>query len=87
MPGRAHQPPLPERANVLLVGGGGREHAVAWHLRRSPRLGDLWLTDPANAGLVAELTAELLRLKDEAGDTWGTTCDVRVSIDLGLDVA
>ncbi len=51
MSGRGHPPPLPERANVLLVGGGGREHALAWHLHRSPRLGDLWLTDPGNAGL------------------------------------
>jgi hypothetical protein len=41
--------------------------------------------NPDNAGLVRDLTAELLRLKDEAGDTWGTTCDVRVKIDLGLD--
>jgi arylsulfatase A-like enzyme len=43
--------------------------------------------DPAQTALVAELTAELYRLKDEAGDTWGTTADVRVEIDLGLDRA
>jgi phosphoribosylamine--glycine ligase len=36
---------------VLLVGGGGREHALAWKLRQSPRLGQLWLTDPSNAAL------------------------------------
>ncbi|MEE9210752.1 MAG: phosphoribosylamine--glycine ligase, partial [Kiloniellales bacterium] len=41
----------PDRTNVLLIGGGGREHAIAHSLSRSPRLGDLWLTDPANAGL------------------------------------
>ncbi len=41
----------PDRANVLLIGGGGREHALAHALSRSPRLGELWLTDPANAGL------------------------------------
>jgi hypothetical protein len=43
--------------------------------------------DPAHAELIAELKAELERLKAEAGDTWGTTCDVRVKIDLGLDDA
>ncbi len=45
------RPPLPEKANVLLVGGGGREHALAWKLTQSPRLGKLWLTDPGNAAL------------------------------------
>ncbi|MHC4990323.1 MAG: phosphoribosylamine--glycine ligase [Planctomycetota bacterium] len=43
----------PSPCNVLLVGGGGREHALAWKLRQSPRLGRLWLTDQANAGLQA----------------------------------
>jgi phosphoribosylamine--glycine ligase len=43
--------PLPDPVNILLVGGGGREHALAWKLARSPRLGTLWLTDPANGGL------------------------------------
>ncbi|MGQ0628639.1 MAG: phosphoribosylamine--glycine ligase [Phycisphaerales bacterium] len=37
--------------NVLLVGGGGREHALAWKLRQSPRLGKLYLTDANNPGL------------------------------------
>jgi phosphoribosylamine--glycine ligase len=44
-------PRLPDPVNVLLVGGGGREHALAWKLGQSPRLGTLWLTDPANGGL------------------------------------
>src|SRR5262245_16142340 len=47
----------PSPCNVLLIGGGGREHALAWKLKQSPLLGDLWLSDgatpPTNAGLLA----------------------------------
>lgn len=34
---------------VLLVGSGGREHALAWKLNQSPHLGKLWIA-PGNAG-------------------------------------
>ncbi|MDA0802410.1 MAG: phosphoribosylamine--glycine ligase [Planctomycetota bacterium] len=43
----------PDRVNVLLIGSGGREHAIAWRLTQSPRLGTLWVQKGANAGLVA----------------------------------
>jgi phosphoribosylamine--glycine ligase len=39
--------------NVLLIGGGGREHALAWRIAQSPRLGRLWITHPQNPGLAA----------------------------------
>ena len=40
---------LPASLNVLLLGGGGREHAFAWKIARSPRLGKLFIA-PGNAG-------------------------------------
>ena len=43
--------------NVLIIGNGGREHALAWKLSQSPRVGALFAA-PGNAG-AAELGANL----------------------------
>ena len=40
----------PQR-NVLLIGGGGREHALALAIVKSPRLGTLYATHTGNPGI------------------------------------
>jgi phosphoribosylamine--glycine ligase len=40
---------LPEKMNILLLGGGGREHAIARSIAVSPRCGHLYIA-PGNAG-------------------------------------
>ena len=51
---------------VLVVGGGGREHALCWKLKQSPLLSKLWCA-PGNAGIkdVAECVA--IGAEDVAG--------------------
>jgi len=41
----------PDKVNVLLLGTGGREHALAWKLKKSRRIGTLWVEPGANAGI------------------------------------
>ena len=36
-------------SNVFIIGGGGREHALAWKLAQSPRIGKLYVA-PGNGG-------------------------------------
>src|SRR5712671_5756153 len=48
---------------ILVLGGGGREHALVWKLRQSPRVEKIWCA-PGNGGIAAE--AECVPI--DAGD-------------------
>jgi len=40
---------IDEMMNILIVGAGGREHAMAWKIKQSPKLNQLFIA-PGNAG-------------------------------------
>jgi len=41
------------RMKVLVIGGGGREHALVWKLKDSPRVEKIWCA-PGNGGIAQE---------------------------------
>lgn len=44
---------MPDAMNILLVGGGGREHALAWRLHASRSCKRLYTTHPGNPGIAS----------------------------------
>jgi phosphoribosylamine---glycine ligase len=56
------------RTDVLVVGSGGREHALAWKLAQSPRLGRLYAA-PGNAGMAEVAECLPVRAEDLDGIT------------------
>ncbi|MFH1017659.1 MAG: phosphoribosylamine--glycine ligase [Pseudomonadota bacterium] len=46
-------PPVSGTRNVLLLGSGGREHALAWKFRSSPLAGRIFVA-PGNAGMARD---------------------------------
>jgi len=50
----------------LVVGGGGREHALAWKLRQSARVDRLWCA-PGNAGIAEVADCVPIAVDDVAG--------------------
>ena len=53
-------------ARVLLVGMGGREHAVGWKLRQSPLVDEIFIA-PGNAGTAKVGTNLAVQPKDIDG--------------------
>ena len=51
--------------NILLLGSGGREHALAWKIAASPLTTKLWCA-PGNAGIAREAEFVPLDITDHA---------------------
>ena len=51
--------------NILLLGSGGREHALAWKIAASPLVTKLWCA-PGNAGIAREAECVALDITDHA---------------------
>ena len=56
--------------NVLVVGGGGREHAICWKLAQSPKVAKLYCA-PGNGGIAQVATCVPIKATDvDAMVTW-----------------
>src|SRR5947207_2889810 len=58
-------PATSARMNILLLGSGGREHALAWKIAASPLTTKLWCA-PGNAGIAQEAECVPLDITDHA---------------------
>ncbi|WP_370208503.1 phosphoribosylamine--glycine ligase [Pararhodobacter marinus] len=58
--------------NILILGGGGREHALAWAIKQNPKC-DKLIAAPGNAGIAA--IAECATIDAEDGAAVVTFCE------------
>ena len=79
-------PTKPSGLKVLVVGSGGREHALAWAMAGSPSVARVWAA-PGNAGMSTQATLVLLAATDVAGVThWASENDMDLVV-IGPDAA
>jgi phosphoribosylamine--glycine ligase len=65
---------------VLVVGGGGREHALAWKLAQSPKVRTVYVA-PGNGGTAADVRLENINITDvQALCTWALTEKIALTV-------
>ncbi|MEZ4705076.1 MAG: phosphoribosylamine--glycine ligase [Bdellovibrionota bacterium] len=55
---------MENQLNILLVGGGGREHALAWKISQSPKVSSVYVA-PGNAGIEKLPKCECIKISDD----------------------
>jgi phosphoribosylamine--glycine ligase len=70
-----------KRTNVLIIGSGGREHALAWKIKRSAKIEDIYVA-PGNPG-TAMLGCKNIPLSP-VRENFITLADMAEHLDIGL---
>jgi phosphoribosylamine---glycine ligase len=69
-----------DKMKILIIGGGGREHAIAWKLRQSARVEKIWCA-PGNGGISRDAECVALNVGDvEAASDLATKLGVDLTI-------